>query len=271
MPTVSELLGDLTAEHAALDTVVADLAAEAWLVPTPAEGWNVRDSVSHLCFFDENATLAITDPAAFETKKAGFIAEMAGGDRSDVALGRDSQNPGDILDRWRVARHGYLDAAAAAEAAAAAAGTTPPRVPWYGPPMGFASFTTARIMETWAHGQDIRDALNAPAEVGPPAAPRDPPRSGRPRLFLRRARCRRSRRPGHRAGRLPGRRDLDMGAGRSCIPIGSPDRPWTWPWSSPNAVTRLAPAWLSTGPVARRWIDVAQAFAGPPSTTAEDR
>ena len=33
------------------------------------------------------------------------------------------------------------------------------RVPWYGPPMGARSFVTARLMETWAHGQDVVDAL----------------------------------------------------------------------------------------------------------------
>ena len=33
------------------------------------------------------------------------------------------------------------------------------RVPWYGPDMSIASSLTARIMETWAHGQDVFDAL----------------------------------------------------------------------------------------------------------------
>src|SRR5437764_5139925 len=33
------------------------------------------------------------------------------------------------------------------------------KVPWYGPPMSPASFATARLMEYWAHGQDIADGL----------------------------------------------------------------------------------------------------------------
>ena len=33
------------------------------------------------------------------------------------------------------------------------------RVPWYGPAMAARSFITARLMETWAHGQDVADAL----------------------------------------------------------------------------------------------------------------
>ncbi|MEO7556235.1 MAG: maleylpyruvate isomerase family mycothiol-dependent enzyme, partial [Acidimicrobiales bacterium] len=43
-------------------------------------------------------------------------------------------------------------------------------LPWYGPPMSVRSFATARLMETWAHGQDILDGLTAagaPAERPP--------------------------------------------------------------------------------------------------------
>ena len=38
------------------------------------------------------------------------------------------------------------------------------RVPWYGPPMSAASALTARIMETWAHGQDVADTLGVERE-----------------------------------------------------------------------------------------------------------
>ena len=33
---------------------------------------------------------------------------------------------------------------------------------WFGPPMSAASMATARLMETWAHGLDVADALGAP-------------------------------------------------------------------------------------------------------------
>ena len=33
------------------------------------------------------------------------------------------------------------------------------RLPWYGPTMSALSHATARLMETWAHGQDVFDAL----------------------------------------------------------------------------------------------------------------
>jgi len=35
------------------------------------------------------------------------------------------------------------------------------RLPWFGPPMSLVSMVTARLMETWAHGQDIANALGA--------------------------------------------------------------------------------------------------------------
>ena len=35
------------------------------------------------------------------------------------------------------------------------------RIPWFGPPMGILSFVSARLMETWAHAQDVADALGS--------------------------------------------------------------------------------------------------------------
>ena len=35
------------------------------------------------------------------------------------------------------------------------------RLPWYGPDMSAKSFATARLMETWAHGQDVVDVTSA--------------------------------------------------------------------------------------------------------------
>ena len=59
--------------------------------------------------------------------------------------------PDQLLDRWRSNR------AALAQASATLADDT--RISWYGPSMGAKSFLTARLMECWAHGQDVADAL----------------------------------------------------------------------------------------------------------------
>jgi uncharacterized protein (TIGR03084 family) len=53
-------------------------------------------------------------------------------------------------------RRGRLDLEAAARTL-----DNDTRVEWYGPSMGSKSFLTARLMEVWAHGQDICDAVGA--------------------------------------------------------------------------------------------------------------
>ncbi|HEY7626367.1 MAG TPA: TIGR03084 family metal-binding protein, partial [Ilumatobacteraceae bacterium] len=57
----------------------------------------------------------------------------------------------DLLARWREDRARLLEVAATVDPST--------RIVWYGPPMGARSFITARLMETWAHGQDVADAL----------------------------------------------------------------------------------------------------------------
>lgn len=148
-PDLAALLEDLAAEHAALDARVRGLSEEQWRIPTPAAGWDIADCISHLHYFDGTAILALTDEKAF----AAHVQELftAGLDSGrDTAFGRGCSG-GELLEDWRRGRSALLDRAAA----------VPPgsRVPWYGPPMSVASFVTARLMETWAHGQDVADAL----------------------------------------------------------------------------------------------------------------
>jgi uncharacterized protein (TIGR03084 family) len=56
-----------------------------------------------------------------------------------------------LLALWRRDRARLLEVARGVDASA--------RVPWYGPSMAARSAITARLMETWAHGQDVVDAL----------------------------------------------------------------------------------------------------------------
>lgn len=145
---MESICGDLLAEHEALDVVVADLDEAAFDRPTPAAGWSVRDQLSHLWFFDQRALLALTDPAAFAADAAALIA--AGGTEASVEPGR-AMSAGELVESWRRDRAALV----------AVARTVDPsvRVPWYGPAMAARSFITARLMETWAHGQDIVDTF----------------------------------------------------------------------------------------------------------------
>ncbi len=139
---------DLAGEHDALDAIVAELTEEQWSLPTPAAGWAVRDQISHLWFFDQRATLALRDPAAFAEDMKWLMA--SGGTNASVVPGRNMTGA-DLLAAWRADRADLLSLARTIDPSA--------RVPWYGPAMAARSFLTARLMETWAHGHDVADAL----------------------------------------------------------------------------------------------------------------
>jgi uncharacterized protein (TIGR03084 family) len=144
---VRDLADDLRAEQAALDAIVAGLTDEQWGLPTPSPGWSVADQIGHLTYFDGAAATAIADPAAFT---ASVEQLLAADDRDALTLHRHLPPP-ELLAAWRANRSRLGDVATGLED-----GT---RVAWYGPSMGAKSFLTARLMECWAHGQDVADAL----------------------------------------------------------------------------------------------------------------
>jgi uncharacterized protein (TIGR03084 family) len=65
-------------------------------------------------------------------------------------------NCDDLLEAWREARLNLADKSSGLSESS--------RIVWYGPSMGSKSFLTARLMEVWAHGQDILDALGVQRE-----------------------------------------------------------------------------------------------------------
>ena len=149
MGAMQQICRDLEAEHADLDAVVVALDASDWDRPTPAVGWSVRDQISHLGYFDRTAVLAVRDADEF-TRSVEVL--LAGGVDVSVEPGRGISAP-ELLAWWREGRRDLLATLEPLDPAT--------RVPWYGPPMGARSFATARLMETWAHGQDIVDAVGA--------------------------------------------------------------------------------------------------------------
>ena len=251
------LLDDLAAEGAALDAVVAELEDTAWLTPTPAEGWTVAMQIAHLAWTDDQALRAVTDPAAFTAAVSGRGAELAGAVDA-AATTQAAAGPARLLARWRAGRSELARALTALPE-----GT---KVPWFGPPMSAASLATARLMETWAHGLDVTDALRVPPTVSP-------------RL---------------RAVAHLGVRTRDFAFAQHGLPapaepfrveLAAPDGGlWTFgPEDAAQRVTgpaldfclrvtrrrhRADLALTATGADADRWLDLAQAFAGPPG---EDR
>jgi uncharacterized protein (TIGR03084 family) len=149
---VQAIVAELRAESRALDDLVAGLTEQQWRAPTPAVGWDVRDTVSHLAGTDEIALDCLTGRG--EEQLAAFAAyptpEAATQAMADRGKGRSGA---DVLAWWRTARDGLADALEAADPAQ--------RVPWFAGAMAPRSFATARLMETWAHGLDCFAAVGA--------------------------------------------------------------------------------------------------------------
>ncbi len=145
---------DLSDEQQALDDIVGGLDPARWQTPTPSAPWTVADQIAHLAYFDGTAALAITDPSGFARHLTELWEALGAGDRSMDELTLEEfrmLDSAELLDRWRTARRHLAEAAALLD--------EDRRVDWYGPSMGAKSFLTARLMEAWAHGQDVVDAL----------------------------------------------------------------------------------------------------------------
>jgi uncharacterized protein (TIGR03084 family) len=249
---LAALVADLAAETAALRAITDPLTDAGWRLMTPAPGWTIADQVGHLAYFDEAAVTAATDPATFA---ATFTASAAAGDTPDTIGARYRDLSAEQLRSWFSQARG--------DVLATFSGLDPSaRVPWFGPPMSVASALTARLMETWAHGQDIADAagerrqptsrLRHVAHIGVAARPFSYAAHGLP------------------APSEPVRVELTGPSGEL----------WTWgPPDAPDRVTgpaldfcllvtqrrhRADTTVVAAGPDADRWLAIAQAFAGPP-------
>jgi uncharacterized protein (TIGR03084 family) len=154
MADITELCDDLTAESAEVDALVADLPDGTWAAATPAAGWTIAHQIAHLHWTDTTALKSITDVDAFgldlaiaATDPAGFVDQFA-----SASL----RPPAELLPAWRDSRSALVKALLEAP--------REQRLPWYGVTMSPVSMATGRLMETWAHGQDIADTLRAGRE-----------------------------------------------------------------------------------------------------------
>jgi len=252
MTDVAELAHDLRAEQDALDLVVADLPNDQWQRATPSPGWTVADQIAHLTYFDGTATLAITDAAAFQ---ASLHDLLSAGERMDEITLNRGLAPSERLAAWRANRRTLAGATTTLQDGQ--------RVPWYGPSMSAKSFLTARLMECWAHGQDVVDALGASR-----------PPTDRLRHVAQLGVITR--------GWTYLNRGLEPPAGEVSVQLTAPsgDR-WTWgPDDALDAVRGPALDFCLvvtqrrhvddteleiTGDMAREWLEMAQAYAGPPT------
>ena len=144
---------DLRAEYDELAARCATFSAREWELPTGFFHWTPWDEIAHLLYFDRTATQALTDADAFAEHAKELNAFMnAGKHISHLCREQFGHLDGPaLLATWRPVYARLVDRLSAFDPKA--------RLPWYGPTMSARSFATARLMETWAHGQDVWDAV----------------------------------------------------------------------------------------------------------------
>ena len=128
------LLADLAAEEADLDAVVDGIDDVQWATPTPAVGWDVRDSIAHLAASEDLAALALSDPDAFGTRLAAMLADLDATEDAMVEEGR-ARSGAEVLAWWRAERGRVLHGLRLRDAAE--------RIPWITGRMSAVSFATA--------------------------------------------------------------------------------------------------------------------------------
>lgn len=258
MSDADAVLADLKAEGDALDALVGGLAPGRWAEPTPAAGWTIAHQIGHLAWTDRQALLSATDPGAFqEAVQRALAAPATFVDEGAEAAAQAP--PAELLARWRAGRDELYEALATR--------TTGDKMPWFATSMSTASMATGRLMETWAHGQDIADTLGVARE--PTARLRHVARIGvRARNFAYAAR-----------GLTPPEEEFRV---ELRAPGGGA---WTYgPQDAAQRVTGDALGFCllvtqrahrddvdvrAEGADAERWLGIAQAFAGPPGKGRE--
>lgn len=249
-----QLLKDLEAEGQALDDLVADLDDEQWDTMTPAEPWTVADTIGHLLWTDRVSVVAATEPQRFESFLEEHFSDLGEDPITELAKQAAAVPHQRLLAEWRGLRQALNEALANVPE-----GT---RLPWFGPPMSPASMATARLMETWAHGRDVADALGVVRT---------------PTLRLRHV--------AHLAVRTRGfayrMHDMEPPEADVRVELDAPDGT-TWAFGPEDAEQRVTGSALdfcllavqrihrddtdlvAEGGDADQWLDVIQAFAGPP-------
>jgi len=142
---------DLLAEAEELHAFLETLDAEDWQRPTGFMDWTPWDVVAHLHYFDLVSIAALEGEEIFKAQRDALIRSIGEGMTNATIARKEFGDlaPGQLLDRWMASCRKMATELGESNAKR--------RLPWFGPDMGVRMFTTARYMETWAHGQEIYD------------------------------------------------------------------------------------------------------------------
>jgi uncharacterized protein (TIGR03084 family) len=151
MAEIFDPIGDLIAEQAQVDLLVADFTEEDWLRPASyCTTWTLKDVICHVALFDYCAVELLEGRGESVNEVADRTSDQ---DDHFRVLAFREKTGAEILEWWREQR--TLMAAGFMEKG------PKERVPWAAgiPPMSARSLASARLMELWAHSVDIYDAL----------------------------------------------------------------------------------------------------------------
>ncbi len=142
---------DFVAEGLSLASVMGGLRDADFRTGTAFQGWTLDDVLVHLHLWNGLARQALTDPSAVRGFIGRWMATTTPGDRRALENAEVGPRGVALLDAWKsgVEELGMewkeLDPRR--------------RVTWAGPEMSLRTALTARLMETWAHGQAVFDVL----------------------------------------------------------------------------------------------------------------
>lgn len=151
-----ELLSDLVAEQQFLDQFLQKISAKDWGKPTPAKGWSIRDTISHLADSAELAADALNGGNRIETYRSA--PDLDALRQEAVKKGRKMRYQ-DVIEWWRGGRAKVVEPLSHMD--------SEKRIEWIAGAMSARTFATMRMMENWAHGLDIYAAMKSPIEDTP--------------------------------------------------------------------------------------------------------
>lgn len=141
---------DFRAESKALFALLDGTDAAGFDEPTQFKDWTINAVLQHLFFWNQMAGLQLTDETEL-SRRLSAVLSHDGGMRGFETAHFGGMGGRDLLEQWSADVDVTADLFANADPKA--------RLKWAGPDMSARSSITARLMETWAHGQEVYDHL----------------------------------------------------------------------------------------------------------------